>query len=280
VLRSLTRRWSKVVPFWLVGGCAISFKDYPLGELHPAESGTGAGGAGGSITNTRGGTSPSGGSSNGAGTTGTDPNTGEPGGAGDAPNENPNLIDDFEDGDDLIARVGGRNGTWYTVNDGTGMQTPRPDQRCLPSLLMTPHDGSSRALHTFGSSFQNWALIGTTLQTVGGPPQPYDLSRFTGIRFWVRGGSSMASAKQVRLNLPTAATRPGGVCTMCNDHFGTDVSFTSKWTQVDVPFDSLKQQGFGMPRPSSPDLKQVFAIELLFSKGVSFDLWLDDIVLY
>jgi hypothetical protein len=149
-------------------------------------------------------------------------------------------------------------------------------------LLSPPRESSLRAAHTFGGPFPTWgALIGSSLATNGSEAAAYDVSGHTGIKLWVRSGAtSLYAAKQVRLNLPTPATTSGGGCSVCNDHFGVDVPLTSKWTQITVPFSSLRQTGYGMPRLFAPDLSHVMAIQLMFAKNVSFDLWVDDIVFY
>jgi hypothetical protein len=109
----------------------------------------------------------------------------------------------------------------------------------------------------------------------------YDLSGFRGMRLWVRSGSMLAgSAKSVRLNLPTPDTNAGGTCMVCNDHFGFDVPLTSQWVQIDVPFSSLEQQGYGRPLLASADLEHVTSLQLGFVGNVAFDLWVDDIELY
>jgi Carbohydrate binding domain (family 11) len=107
------------------------------------------------------------------------------------------------------------------------------------------------------------------------------LSGYQGLRLWVRSGATSAvAAKQVRLNLRTPGTVMGGTCTACSDHFGVEIPLTSKWTQVDVPFATLKQMGYGRPMLASADLTRALGIELLFPVNVSFDLWLDDVELY
>jgi hypothetical protein len=136
--------------------------------------------------------------------------------------------------------------------------------------------------HTWGGPFRTWgALVGTALASSGAQSLPYDLSGFTGLKVWVRSGStSQYAAKKVRLNLPTPATNPGGGCSICNDHFGADIPLTSKWAQIELPFASLKQTGTGRPLLQTPDLAHVTAMQFLFPANVTFDLWLDDIELY
>lgn len=266
----------------------MSFNEYPLGELNDDAPGGTGGASSNAGTGASSGKTAQGGSST-AGTEATGATSMTEGGAdlGAAGAStfagiDPNLIDDFEDGDERIVEVAGRSGSWYAGNDGKGMQTPANEQLLMPSTLNPARGESRRAAHTFGGPFQTWgALIGASLDSSSGQATPYDLSKHTGIKLWVRNGStSPYAAKQVRLNLPTPATNQGGGCTVCNDHFGAVIPLTSKWAPVTVPFSTLKQDGYGVPRLNTPDLKQVLSLQLMFPKGVSFDLWVDDIELY
>jgi hypothetical protein len=283
----LTSSWLRIVPLLALPSCMVSFHDYPLGELdgesggRAANAGKGGLGSAGDSVLPLGGSPSSGGSSSSGGGGATEGGTSEGGNAG-ATLFGSSSIDDFEDGDEQILPLEGRNGSWYIGNDGQGMQTPRSDSLVKPSLLEPPRTGSTRAAHTFGGPFQVWgALIGTSLGYADGKALPYDLSRYSGIRLWVRSGSTAPNAaKSVRLNLPMTGTNPGGGCTACSDHFGVDIPLTPQWEQVEVPFSSLKQMGFGAPKLPAPDLQHVVSLQLAFPKGVVFDLWIDDVDLY
>jgi hypothetical protein len=250
----VAKSWYRVALLLLLPGCLVSFNDYPL-EV----SGGGAGQA-------------AGGSSSSAGTaamSGAAPMAGSSSGG---------MIDDFEDGNQNILELAGRSGAWYVANDGQGTQTPAANMPVVPSLLMPARGMSTRAAHTFGGPFAQWgALIGVSLSS----DQAYDLSRFSGVRFWVRSGAfNPGAANRVRFMLPTAQTNAGGGCTVCNDHFGVFVPLTPQWTRIEVEFSELAQEGFGAPEPPSPDLTTVSAIQFIFPQGVSFDLWVDDVELY
>lgn len=191
-------------------------------------------------------------------------------------------LDDFEHEDGVIFELDGRKGDWYVSNDGRGTQTPRAGAELLPSPIEPARDGSTHALHTSGGPFFTWgALVGASLSA----ESAYDLTGYRGIRLWVRSGAPTGgpvgpgAAKQVRLNLTTAATIAGGSCTVCNDHFGADIPLTAQWAQVDLPLASLKQAGFGRPQIEQ-DWSAVVDLQLTFPANVSFDLWVDDIELY
>src|SRR6478609_9180543 len=172
--------WSRLAPLALLSGCLVSFNDYPVGDLgskgaSAGSSGTDAvagstaetGGSGGSLQ-LSGGT--------GAVAAGGTEIAGGPTDAGGAAAEvDPNLIDDFEDGDDEILEQQGRKGAWFVQNDGSGAQTPEASARALPSDFMLARSGSTRGMHTSGGPFAMWgALIGTSLASNGADEAPYD----------------------------------------------------------------------------------------------------------
>ena len=110
------------------------------------------------------------------------------------------MLDDFEDGDGAIIMSGGRQGFWYTFNDGTagGSQTP-------PSTAVVPDSGgaceSANALHTTGSGFATWgAGIGVDLNNLGGAmgvKMPWDASAYTGIVIAARGSGMVRRAEEL-----------------------------------------------------------------------------------
>jgi hypothetical protein len=303
----------RVAPVALLTGCLVTFNDYPQGDIGLGYLAAGAGnlaGAGGGASAGAGAVSGSGvvaGATSGSGASAGSVSTGGSDVGGSLPTENggtaseagagadssaagaptldgdPTMIDDFEDGDELIFERQGRKGAWFVSNDGKGTQIPEVGATVLPSAFMLARSGSERGMHTSGGPFQTWgALIGTTLAGVGDGAPPYDLSGYQGLKLWVRTNAmSPMAAKEVRLNLVTPMSGMGGSgggCMTCG--WGFDIPLTSKWVQIDVPFSDLDQVGFGGPNQSSPDLTGVTSIQFVFPEAVSFDLWLDDIQLY
>jgi uncharacterized membrane protein YgcG len=209
------------------------------------------------------------------------------------------LIDDFEDGDGLIAPLGGRGGGWFTFNDGTGTQTPAPGTPVLPEVLDT---SANFLLHTTGSgfapqgplpdgSFAFGAAVGTNLRfdPTTGQVLPYDGSKYAGINFTFSTKSGPNFPLQVSFFVATSATTPvdqGGTCiSACFDDFGFvgfvppgDFSFTGgfSWGQ-------LTQQGFGTPVTFDPATIITLKWQVAFpnfgqsASDDSFDFRLDDV---
>jgi hypothetical protein len=181
------------------------------------------------------------------------------------------LIDDFEDGDGFIAPLGGRNGAWFTFNDGTGTQTPPPFSPVLPEVVDTSANfvlhmtatGFAPAGPLPDGSFAFGAGVGTNMVTDLNTflPIPYDASKYGGINFTFTTRTGFSAPVQVSFLVATTDTAPiaqGGTCDpstqVCNDDFGFvgfvppgDFTFSGGflWSQ-------LRQQGFGTPATFDP----------------------------
>jgi hypothetical protein len=173
------------------------------------------------------------------------------------------LIDDFEDGDGRIATIGGRNGTWFTFNDGTGTQTPPPGTPFVPEVdpnanFILRSTGAGFALSNgspnFGAGVQTELFDDPNL----GTPLPYNASGYTGVTFTYTFTTSsfFFFPPPLRFNVPTSATTPpefGGTCTGgCFDDFGFALFPTSFPQTITIPFSQLAQQGFGTQAAFDP----------------------------
>ncbi|HMA92531.1 MAG TPA: hypothetical protein VKP30_07585, partial [Polyangiaceae bacterium] len=96
------------------------------------------------------------------------------------------VIDDLEDGDGDLIQVGGRDGYWFTLNDGTttGLQEPVWGSRIRSAYRIMDRGGSQYAAWTQGSGFTTWgAGFGLYLRTSA---RFYNAKRYQGITFWAR----------------------------------------------------------------------------------------------
>jgi hypothetical protein len=240
-----------LAPCLVLTGCLVSFEDYPVGPL----------GSGGASALATGGASSEAGGASGA-------NTGA----------STLLIDDFEDGNSQVLLNAGRNGYWFTANDGTGMQSPDPHADALPELLSPPRGMSTRALHTSGSGFSVWgALVGANFVAVGMTAMPYSISAYQGVTFTAKLGRVGVTAK-ARLAITNYDTLYG--CTTCDDHFGATVTFSDVFQTIQVPFASLKQTGFGKPLLQTFDTDRTYTLQFSWAKAETFDVWIDDVSFY
>jgi hypothetical protein len=212
------------------------------------------------------------------------------------------LIDDFEDGDGILAPLGGRRGFWFTFNDGTGTETPRPSDPVIPEVTDTSAD---LRLHVTGSglapqgtlpdgSFAFGAGVGSTLLSddASGKALAYDASKYGGIAFQFFTVSGQSFPLQVSFLIGTSATTPidqGGECDpktqVCSDDFGFVGFVPPGQFEFEGGFSwaELRQQGFGTPVAFDPS--KIITIKWIMSfpnfgqtaADDQFDFQLDDV---
>ncbi len=160
--------------------------------------------------------------------------------SGDSP-----LIDDISDNDHLVPANDGRVGSWYTYNDGTGVQTPAPAGEVC-DVNYTIEFADEQAC-TSGSGFSSWgAQLSLNLVNAStcGRKCKYDVSAYKGIRFTVSG----ASDRPLRFQVYTAsvvAPQYGGDCVAgddCYNGFGVGVPLAETPQTFSVRFSELRQE--------------------------------------
>jgi hypothetical protein len=107
----------------------------------------------------------------------------------------------------------------------------------------------------------------------------YNASKYTGISFFAKKGSTTANGA-VRVKVPDRNTDPtGGICTSCSNDFGVDLTLTTTWTKYTIPFSGMTQQaGWGAPRPAKIDPTGVVAVQFqVGTTGQVYDIWVDDV---
>jgi hypothetical protein len=291
-----------------VGGNGASAGSNTAGGGNPAggSGGTGGGGAGGGgaaaggaqggVSGQGGAISPSGGSVqggnaglSGAGGVFASGGTGgiAQGGAGGLPMsqcQSPLAIDDMEDGNDLTCPNQGRAGEWW-ASTGTPTGTINPSAEGeFPAYLLgaDARAGSNYGMRLSGQNFgqteDDWASLGFYLLE----DSTYDLSPYTGLRFY---GKSRATAFSVHVKFATNTTTPeseGGTCVDdCNDHYASVVTFDGTWREFEIPFGGLSQEGWGI---KAKDLEHTLFVYFGFLGTdlgpAAFDFLVDDVRLY
>jgi expansin (peptidoglycan-binding protein) len=203
-----------------------------------------------------------------------------PGAVGPGAVTNPNLIDDFEDGDSAILALEGRAGHWGTYNDGTGTQSPEAGSGITPETGGA--DGTLYAVHTEGSGFSDWgAGLQVDLNNSGGGASarlPFDASTYAGISFYARGSGN------VRVELLTKAIAEatlGGTCSAdCNDAHGALIDIGAEWQSFTIAFAQVAQEGWG----GAADFlaSELLGINFKMTKTdeatpADFDFWIDEL---
>ncbi len=149
--------------------------------------------------------------------------------------------------------------------------------------------GSRYAINILAGPLTVW---GGTLGANFGPP--IDGTKWDGISFWARVGTG--SRTPIRVELSERHTDEkyedpdNDGWPICNpdklqdtvrsgcDKFGINLQLSHDWKLYTVPFDELRQKGWGQRAPYF-DLNGLRGMSFLFERG-EWDLWIDDVALY
>jgi len=210
------------------------------------------------------------------------------------------IVDNLEHGSTLIPVTAGRQGAWYTYNDGSPGATQQPSPIEDPFL---PTNATAAvgiyAARTSGEGFGDWGAgfgfdvnnQGCEADEHGDPIDPacspsgirrtYDVSGWTGISFYAR--SVAGTDVSVDFKVPTEHETPiadGGTCdgTVCSDAYFIRVTFESEWSLFEISFEDLAQAGFGESFAFDPTA--VFGMQWQIPAGASFDIAVDEICFY
>ncbi len=197
------------------------------------------------------------------------------------PCSDPELLDDFEDGDGWLCHFQSRRGQWVLYFDGTGELTPLPGPISHAAELPQPRGASHRALSVVGSGLRDFGA-GLAVQLAGG--DDYDVSKWSGITAWLRSPVPL----EVSLALGTRSTMSaayGGRCEPkgnlgCDDHYEVTRVIGPHWTYVRAPLSELHQRGGGQVAPWNP--KEVVELHVRIhhlpsEPPMSFSLIVDDV---
>ena len=197
------------------------------------------------------------------------------------------LIDDLEDKDNGIAKVGGRSGYWYTYLDTFGsMITPKPDSTGASPLLpgsTNCHGGMACIIVSGTTGMEDAASMKYPYAGVGfdfsnaKKPCVYNGSAYSGIKFWARGDVEIT----IKVNISgTADAMGGGSCTTgCSNGHGKKVVLTPDWAQIDLPFASIMQDPTWGTQVAF-DKSTLLSMQVQFPSGGAFNAALDDLTFY
>ena len=201
------------------------------------------------------------------------------------------VVSDFESGKADVLAVGGRGGSWFLFNDGTGMQTPVK----TPNVTLVAEAGgacnSMFAFHSTGTGFTVFGAgfgadfapkaAGATDSTV------YDASAYSGVALFAKAATPISLRVSVSDN---GTATEGKVCVdttdstnkmRCGDYFGSDVTLTTDWQDYQLPFAMMKQRGFGLPVATGIDKSKVYTIRAQIKGSAAapgaYDIWIDDV---
>jgi hypothetical protein len=201
------------------------------------------------------------------------------------------LIDDLESDTGFLPPISGRDGAWYTYNDGTagGMQSPVP----WPAMAFAPGPTapafadpvtgamSAYSALTSGSGFTNWGAgmgFQFVLSNAQGVARSYDASAYQGIVFWAQALPGFQTPA-VRVDLFDSNTvSDGGVCGPASecDPFGMTFKVTQNWSEYRMEFSALAQESWGKQFPAL-EASALHNMNFQFPPSESFGFEVDDI---
>jgi len=195
------------------------------------------------------------------------------------------LIDDFEDGDPLIAGVGTRNGSWWISTDGTaGTITPEAEQGPPAERILGGRCGSDYAMRVQGSGFTGWGAVLAAGFRYNAGPEPIDATNYRSFSFYARTSDDTNSS--IRVQLQDSSTFPeGGICNVdpeapdaCYNGFGTELlGLTTEWQEFTFELTELTQRPDWGYHADAIDVTALFGLEFNFDPNRTFDLWVDDV---
>ena len=203
------------------------------------------------------------------------------------------LIDDLEDGDNAVSKVGNRSGFWYTYLDALGSTiTPKPDPAGASPLkpgATNCHSASKACVMISGTTAMAdetamkypYAGVGFDFSNAK-KPCVYNASAYTGIKFWARGDVPIT----IKLNTTaTAMADGGGTCTgtMCNGGFspaGVDVVLTTDWKEIDINFATAAPPTWAAALAMHPDKANLVSLQVQIPPGQTYSIALDDFTFY
>jgi hypothetical protein len=262
------------------------------GSTGTSGSGTGGTGTSGSGTGTAG-TGTAGSGTAGGGTLAACPTPPAAGMATDL------LIDDLEDMDNGIKRIGGRTVFWYAYDDAANAWgstiTPKPDKSgadpLKPGSTMC-HGGTACILASGTTAMEDttgatpkypYAGVGFDFSNAAKKPCVYNASAYKGIKFWARGDSAI----RIKLNTTkNTKMEDGGTCIgdLCNGGYspaGVDVILTPTWQEIDIPFATAVAPSWAVdPTAPHPDPAALLSLQVQIPSGQTFSIALDDFTFY
>lgn len=211
--------------------------------------------------------------------------------------EQPAVTDGFVYQDTISFQLLGADEAWTDPADGKIQKyyaIPMGENHCGDgsyALHFTAHNQL-----VWGPQFGQQYALGTIS---GDLLAPVDVSDWEGIAFWIKQGTDRPDLEPtgttlfVSLRDPNTMSRGDQGGTRCDDKsnidsekcdpYGAAVGFDTTWRYVMIPFDDLKQRGYGV-REEALDrthiMKLTFSMDIGDAANGNWNLWVDNVVQY
>jgi hypothetical protein len=189
-----------------------------------------------------------------------------------APASTDAVIDDFDDGDLWLKRVGNRTGSWVGFGTPTmGTVFGEASSRCVAHGTYSGHLTGTN-LAAYGGNW-NGVLIDPFSLAI-----PFDASVYGGFSFWAATGDNAVPPAEMPIGVMTTDTSGGGgVCNPCGDYYrvrGKAIPLTHTWTRWEVKFSDMSQSGQGFPQLP---LRTTQLVSIMIWPEKTYDIWIDDV---
>jgi len=185
------------------------------------------------------------------------------------------VLQDFEKGiaTDFYTNADGSEGS--TVDPPVGSKSP------AASDIVGGRCGvSQRAFRMTGAGLTEWGMVFGFNFRDGA----HDLTEWDGVSFWARRGAVSGRSMFFSVFDPYTEDK-GGHCDSSSevltekcDAYGTGVGLDEEWRFFAIPFDKLRQRGFGVPTEELL-VSEILGFNWAADRG-DWDVWVDDIALY
>ena len=185
----------------------------------------------------------------------------------------------MEDANNQILVQKCRNGFWYTFKDAGSTISPSG----VFTMTFLGAGGSFYCANmsgTLGSTGNIFAAMGFGLTN---PLGPYDLTQgglYTGFTFNGKVASGTLTAVRFMVSDKYSDTT-AAICSVCSDHPGVNLTFTTSWAPYSASFLSMTQVGWGVPHEASLNAGNAYTMDWEVTQaGQNFNVSVDDISLY
>ncbi len=180
------------------------------------------------------------------------------------------MLDDLEDGDDVLRSQAEPGGQWHVVVDAQGSTVN-------PTTFVPTAGGAEQSAYaasvagTIGlaSGDAGWELEAGLLVALDGP---LDASLAQGVSFWAKGEGTIDVVLR-----DDSSTHGTGRCTDCTP-FYAPLRLTGEWTQYTILFTGLQQSPYWGDQSVLFDPRSLRSIAWLNqTPGKEFEIWVDDL---
>ena len=193
----------------------------------------------------------------------------------------PFMIDDMEDGDEVICKSTNRDGNWFRYGYGASTNLEPAPGKFTQTQIPGGRGSSHYAARLKGSGY-DVAAMGFTFDVEGLAVVPYNVGMTEGIKFWMRSSAAVSVNSVTPETL--AADLSGGACVdtnNCGNFFASRITTPNPdaWVEYFVPFSSLAQLAGGGSATWSRSRVLGFNF-IVENPSVAFEVWVDDIAFF